>query len=112
MSTGLLIISSQCTNCLKILETLKRIPDHGLLIVEYTSLTPMQKVGIEAVPTLIKNNGQRIVGTTVSEFIDENFYNRMIIDGFDGFETNGELGFSNVDDPIGFGEQATDYALL
>lgn len=110
-SSGLVVISKECTNCLKLIETLKRIPDHGLIIVEYNALTPMQRVGITAVPTLIQNNGKRIVGTSVFEYVNEKFYQRMTIDGFDGFD-GAELAFSNVGDSIGFGEQSTGYAFL
>lgn len=110
-SAGLLIISKECTNCLKLVETLQRIKGHNIIIVEYNSLTPMQRVGITAVPTLIENSGKRIVGTAVFEFVNEKFYQKMQIDGFDGFDTD-ELGFSNVDDPVGLGHIATSYASL
>ena len=108
-SSGLVIISKECPNCIRLLDVLKRIPDHGLLVVEYHSLTPMQRVGLTAVPTLIQNNGSRIVGTPVFEYINEKFYQQMIVDGF---EFNNELLFSNVSDPSGAGEWDTGYATL
>jgi hypothetical protein len=108
-SSGLVIISKECPNCIRLLDVLKRIPDHGLIVVEYHGLTPMQRVGLTAVPTLIQNNGKRVVGTAVFEYINEKYYQRMIVDGF---EFNNELLFSNIGDPAGFGESDTGYATL
>ena len=110
-TSGLVIISSECTNCARLLETLKRIPKHGLVIVDYSTLTPMQRVGLTAVPTLIQNNGKRIVGTEVFEYVNAKYYQVMSIDGFDGLDSN-ELSFSSVGDPVGQADQDTSYAFL
>ncbi|AGE49309.1 hypothetical protein ATCVBr0604L_873L [Acanthocystis turfacea Chlorella virus Br0604L] len=109
-SSGLVIISKECPNCIRLLDVLKRIPNHGLIVVEYHSLTPMQRVGLTAVPTLIQNNGSRVVGTAVFEYINEKFYQQMIVDGFE--VDNNELLFSNIGDPAGIGEWDTGYAAL
>ncbi|AGE56196.1 hypothetical protein PBCVNEJV1_146L [Paramecium bursaria Chlorella virus NE-JV-1] len=110
-STGLVVISQECTNCMRLLETLKRIPKHGLLIVEYSSLTPMQRVGLTAVPTLIQNDGKRIVGTAVFEYINSKYYQSMTIEGANVFDSD-ELAFSNVGDPVGQADQDSSYAFL
>jgi len=82
-SKGLVVVSSECTNCARLLETLKRIKNHGLIVVDYSSLTPMQRVGLTAVPTLIQNDGKRIVGTAVFEYINAKYYQVMTIDSAD-----------------------------
>jgi hypothetical protein len=110
-TSGLVIISSECTNCARLLEILKRIPKHGLVIVEYSTLTPMQRVGLNTVPTLIQNDGKRIIGTAVFEYMHAKYYQVMNIDGFDGLDSN-ELLFSNVGDPVGQADQDTSYAFL
>ena len=111
-SKGLVIISSECTNCARLLETLKRIPNHGLVVVDYSTLTPMQRVGIDAVPTLIKNDGKRIIGTTVFEYINETYYQRMEISGYDGLDSEEGLLFSSVENPIGGDNHDNSYAFL
>jgi len=110
-SKGLVVVSSECTNCARLLETLKRIKNHGLLVVDYSSLTPMQRVGLTAVPTLIQNDGKRIVGTAVFEYINAKYYQVMTIDGFDGLDSD-ELLFSSVGDPVGQADQGSSYAFL
>ena len=109
-SSGLVIISKECPNCIRLLDVLKRIPNHGFLVVEYNSLTPMQRVGLTAVPTLIQNSGARVMGTAVFEYINEKFYQQMIVDGFES--NDNELLFSNVEDPAAMGEYGNDYATL
>jgi glutaredoxin-related protein len=110
-SKGLVVVSSECTNCARLLETLKRIKNHGLIVVDYSSLTPMQRVGLTAVPTLIQNDGKRIVGTAVFEYINAKYYQVMTIDGFDGLDSD-ELSFSSVGDPVGQADQGSSYAFL
>jgi hypothetical protein len=82
-----------------------------LVVVDYSTLTPMQRVGINAVPTLIKNDGKRVVGTAVFEYINEVYYQRMEISGYDGLDSDGLL-FSSVEDPIGGANHDESYAFL
>jgi glutaredoxin-related protein len=110
-TSGLVVISTECTNCARLLDTLKRIPDHGLVIVDYSTLTPMQRVGLTAVPTLIKNDGKRVVGTDVFEYINATYYQRMEISGFDGLDSE-DLMFSSISDPIGGQNHDHSYAFL
>jgi hypothetical protein len=110
-TSGLVVVSSECTNCARLLETLKRIPNHGLVVVDYSTLTPMQRVGLTAVPTLIQNNGKRVVGTAVFEYINEKYYQVMSIEGADVFDSN-ELAFSNVGDVVGQADEGSSYAFL
>lgn len=108
---GLLIISTECPNCKRVLETLSKIKNHGLVVVDYSALTPMQRVGIDAVPTLVLNSGKRLVGTDVFKWVNETLYSKMEIDGFAGFD-NDELAFSSVGDSVGYCDSTTSYAEL
>ncbi|AGE50473.1 hypothetical protein PBCVCVM1_383R [Paramecium bursaria Chlorella virus CVM-1] len=110
-ASGLVVISSECTNCSRLLETLKRIPNHGLVVVDYSTLTPMQRVGLTAVPTLIQNNGKRIVGTEVFEFVNAKYYQTMEINGADVYGSD-DLAFSSIGDPVGQADVGSSYAFL
>jgi len=111
-SQGLLIISTECPNCKRVLETLSKIKNHGLVIVDYSVLTPMQRVGIDAVPTLVLNSGKRLVGTDVFKYINETLYSQMEIDGFAGFDNSDDLAFSSVGDSVGYCDFTHSYAEL
>ncbi|AGE53819.1 hypothetical protein PBCVIL3A_222L [Paramecium bursaria Chlorella virus IL3A] len=112
MSTAIVIISSECTNCKRFLDALSAVKNHGVQPVDYSVLTPMQRVGINAVPTLILNGGKRLVGTDCFKWLHEK-YGNVEPDGFEGFDscTDG-LTFSSVNDPMGYSSQGSYYASL
>ena len=56
-SKGLVVVSSECTNCRRFMEILGKIKNHGIVVADYSSLTPTQKLQVQAVPTLILNSG-------------------------------------------------------
>jgi hypothetical protein len=109
---GVLVVSSQCTNCRRLLDSLSTIKNHGISVVEYSALTPTQKVGIEAVPTLVLNNGKRLVGTDVFKWLAETHSSNMEIQGFSGFDNANELVFSDFGDSVGYCKFSTGYAEL
>ena len=100
-SQGVLVVSSECVNCRRFLDSLSKVKNHGISAVEYSALTPTQKIGIEAVPTLILNNGKRLVGTDVFKWLSETHASKMEVQGFVGFDASNELAFSDVGDSVG-----------
>jgi hypothetical protein len=88
------------------------VKNHGISVVEYSILTPVQKNGIGAVPTLILNNGKRLVGTDVFKWLSETHASSMEIQGFAGFDNTNELAFSDFGDSVGYCKFSTGYAEL
>ncbi|ABT14672.1 hypothetical protein NY2A_B273L [Paramecium bursaria Chlorella virus NY2A] len=112
MSTGIVIISSECTNCKRFLDALRSIKNHGIQPVDYSVLTPMQRVGINAVPTLILEGGKRLVGTDCFKWLHDKSAN-VEPDGFDGFDSCADgLTFSSVNDDVGYSSHGYQYAPL
>ena len=111
-SHGVLVVSSQCTNCRRFLDSLSTIKNHGISVVEYSALTPTQKVGIEAVPTLVLTNGKRLIGTDVFKWLSETYSSKMEVRGFAGFDNINELAFSDFGDSVGYCNFSTGYAEL
>ena len=112
MSQGIVIVSSECTNCKRFLDALKAVKDHGIQPVDYSILTPIQRVGITAVPTLILQGGKRLVGTDCFKWLNDK-YSNVEPDGFDGFDSCSDgLTFSSVNDSIGYSQYDSGYASL
>ena len=109
-SGSLLIVSRNCVNCNRLLDTLSTIENSGIKAVDYSVLTPMQRVGITAVPTLILNNGRRLVGTECFSWIDS--INTSEPDGFDISDMHDGLVFSDVSASIGYAVRDTTYGAL
>lgn len=109
-SQGLIVVSSECTNCHRVMEILGKIKDHGIVIADYSILTPAQRLQVQAVPTLILNSGKRLVGTDVFTWVSETHYASLEPSAYD-MEGDG-LAFSSVNDPIGYCESSSGYANL
>jgi hypothetical protein len=110
-STGLAIVSSECTNCRRFVEALGKVENHGLIVADYSSLMPEQKKSISAVPTVILNSGKKLVGTSAFTWLTETFYANMEPDAFQGFD-NCELSYSDINDSVGYCTFQTNYAEL
>lgn len=110
-SNGLVIVSSGCPNCKRFLDSMSRVKNHGFIISDYSALTPVQKSNISAVPTVILNNGARMVGTTAFTWLSETFSNSMEPSGFGGFE-NVDLSYSDIGDSVGYCKYQDGYAEL
>ena len=109
-SKGLVVVSSECTNCQRFVEILNRVKNHGIVIVDYSTLTPTQRLQVQAVPTLILNSGKRLVGTDVFTWVSETHYASLEPSAYD---TEGDdLTFSSVNDPVGYCESSSWYAPL
>lgn len=112
MSQHLLIVSRECSNCQRFLDALSMVKNSGIQAVDYSILTPIQRVGITAVPTLILDNGKRLVGTDCFTWLNERFAN-VEPDGFDGFDNDDNgLMFSNVESSIGYAQIDRTWAEL
>ena len=110
-SIGLAIVSTECTNCKRFVGALEKIQNHGLIVADYSSLTPTQQTSISAVPTVILNSGKRLVGTSAFKWLTETFYANMEPDAFHGFD-NCDLSFSDINDSVGYCTFQTNYAEL
>jgi hypothetical protein len=110
-SQGLIIVSSECSNCGRFLEALNRVKNHGFTVADYSALTPLQKSNIQAVPTVILNSGKRLVGTNAFTWLSETYYASLEPAGYGGFD-NCELSFSSVNDSVGYCMTPTGYADL
>lgn len=109
-SKGLAVVSSECTNCNRFMEILGKIKNHGIVSVDYSSLTPTQRLQVQAVPTLILNSGKKLVGTDVFTWISETHYDSLDPSAYD--MEGDELIFSSVNDPVGYCESSSGYATL
>lgn len=110
-SNGLVIVSSGCPNCKRFMDSMSRVKNHGFAIADYSALTPVQKSNISAVPTVILNNGGRMVGTNAFTWLSETFLDSMEPSGFGGFE-NENLSYSDIGDSVGYCKYQDGYADL
>ena len=108
MSQHLLIVSRECSNCKRLLDAVSKVKNSGISAVEYSILTPMQRVGLTAVPTLILDNGQRLVGTECFTWLNDKF--PVDPDGFEGFDNDDGLVFSNIESSMGYAQTGTRWA--
>jgi hypothetical protein len=109
-SKGLVIVSSECINCKRFVEILNKVKDHCLVVVDYSTLTPVQRLQVQAVPTLILNSGKKLVGTDVFTWVSETHYASLEPSAYD--MDGDDLIFSSVNDPVGYCESSSGYANL
>ena len=109
-SKGLVVVSSECVNCIRFMEILGKIKNHGIVVADYSSLTPVQRLQVQAVPTLILNSGKRLVGTDVFTWVSETHYASLEPSAYD--MEGDELAFSSVNDPVGYCDSSSCYANL
>ena len=109
-SKGLVVVSSECTNCKRFMEILNKIKNHGIVVADYSSLTPVQKLQVQAVPTLILNSGKKLVGTDVFTWVSETHSSSLEPSSYD--MDSGDIAFSSVGDPVGYCEFSSGYAEL
>jgi hypothetical protein len=110
-SKGLVVVSSECLNCKRFMEILGKVKDHGIIVADYSSLTPAQRINIQAVPTLILNSGKRLVGTDVFTWVSEMYASSLEPSAYD-MDGGDDLIFSSVNDPVGYCESSSGYANL
>ena len=109
-SKGLVVVSSECTNCRRFMEILGKIQNHGIVVADYSTLTPTQRLQVQAVPTLILNSGKKLVGTDVFTWISEMHSSSLEPSAYD--MEGDDLTFSSVNDPVGYCESSSGYANL
>jgi len=109
-SKGLAVISTECTNCRRFIEILGKVKNHGIIVADYSTLTPVQRLQVQAVPTVILNSGKKLVGTDVFTWINETYASVLEPSAYNIDDE--ELSFSNVDDPVGYCDSSSCYATL
>jgi hypothetical protein len=109
-SKGLVVVSSECINCKRFMEILNKVKDHGIVVADYSTLTPVQRLQVQAVPTLILNSGKKLVGTDVFTWVSETHYASLEPSAYD--MDGDDLIFSSVNDPVGYCESSSGYANL
>ena len=108
-SKGLVVVSSECTNCRRFMEILGKIKNHGIVVADYSTLTPTQRLQVQAVPTLILNSGKKLIGTDVFTWVSEVYSSSLEPSAYD-MDGGDELIFSSVNDPVGYCESSSGYA--
>jgi hypothetical protein len=107
---GTLVYSPQCTRCLRLLHTVKRLGPKALeylLVVDVSTLKPRQLLAIKAVPTIVTPDGRTFSGTAAFEWVSTTFQSiRVEPESFDGF---GNITFSDVNDSMGFASKLPAY---
>jgi hypothetical protein len=94
------VISSECTNCARFVDALKRTKTGAqqVRLIDVATLNDSQRAGLTAVPTLVLRDGRRLVGTDAFQWLDQ-FADEVEPDAFGGF---GALPFSDITADIGF----------
>jgi hypothetical protein len=92
------------------MEILNKVKDHGIVVADYSTLTPVQRLQVQAVPTLILNSGKKLVGTDVFTWVSETHYASLEPSAYD--MDGDDLIFSSVNDPVGYCESSSGYANL
>jgi hypothetical protein len=79
-----LIYSAQCPNCTRFIESLDRVPSGaGVKRIEVSRLPPEMYQRVAAVPTLVLENGQQLVGSKAFEWLKQ-FDAEVELDGWGG----------------------------
>lgn len=107
MSNHVLLYGSQCPNCSRFIEALRRTSAAAQVrLVDVADVAPDRLVGVTAVPALILSDGSTLYGTKAFEWLKQ-FEADMQIDGFAG-AAGGMLAFSDLTEEGQYG--ATSFA--
>ncbi len=93
-----LVYFPECINCQRFIDALGRAKGADVKLVNVMSLSPAQRVGITAVPTLVLAGGKKLTGTEAFAWLDQF---RGDPDPFFGF---GGLTFSDLGNEVGYAE--------
>lgn len=100
MSTHVLYMSERCSNCNRMVNTLKRIPSLQSTRVVDIDRTPTP--GIEYVPTLVDSRGTTYIGSKAFEYLKQ-YDGEIELEGmqlgsgglaFGSIQDGGELNYS------------------
>lgn len=102
-----LLYSTQCPNCARFLDALRRTPvAKDVAVVDVATLSDAQLTRVAAVPALVLARGETLYGTKAFEWLKA-FEADVDVAGFDG--ENGALAFSDIDTQ-GYATYATVYS--
>ena len=102
-----LLYSTQCPNCLRFIDALKRTSAAtSVRMMDVSQLNASQLASVQAVPALVLAEGQTLYGTKAFEWLKQ-YEGDVELEGFAG---NGTLPFSDVNSMQAYATYAEGFA--
>lgn len=108
MSTPIIYVSQQCPNCIRLLDTIRRL-QLKVRVVDIDVHVPQHQISV--VPTVITDQGQTKTGTDAFEWL-QTFESHMPLESYATVLGEGEGGLSYTDIESNETVNATNFTMF